>query len=106
MNTTRKIACLCFLSVIAACTPAGYYDSNGQYRSYGQSDSFRHEHALAGTPDANVYSEDRRPDYYEHDSGYIEENSGLNIPKAYLPPHGMCRVWFADRPLRNQPAVE
>jgi hypothetical protein len=105
MNTQCKIACLSLLSVMAACAPAGYYDSNGDYRSYGQSDSFRHEHALAGTPDANTYSEDRSG-YYDRDGNYVTEDSGVHIPRDYLPPRGMCRVWFAGRTLENQPAVE
>src|ERR1700722_5176133 len=104
MNSISKVACLSLVSVMAACAPAGYYDSNGEYRSYGQSDSFRHEHAMSDTPTPeDSYS---RSGYYDHDGNYVTEDSGLHIPRDYLPPRGMCRVWFADRPLGNQPAVE
>lgn len=105
MNTPCKMACLSLLSIIAACAPAGYYDSNGEYRSYGQSDSFRHEHAMAGTVHTHEDSYSHSG-YYDRDDNYVEEDSGLYIPREYLPPRGMCRVWFADRSLRDQPAVE
>jgi hypothetical protein len=112
MNRIYKISCLSLLSVMAACAPAGYYDSNGEYRSYGQSDGFRNEHAMAGTPDINnhpadtVYIPDNHVSYYDNDHHYTEEDSGIRIPRESFPPRGMCRVWFTDRPASSQPPVE
>jgi hypothetical protein len=117
MNITRKIVCRSLVSVMTACAPSGYYDSNGDYRSYGKSDSFRHDKAIAGTPTTDNYSSDNgsvttttvtytRPGYYDRNGYYIARDSGPHVSEEFLPPRGMCRVWFADRPATDQPQVE
>jgi len=108
MNLSRTIACLSLASVIASCTPAGYYDSNGEYRSYGSSDSFRHENAMAGTPVSHAYPDTTydRAGYYDRNGYYIARDNGPRVSDELFPPRGMCRIWFADRPADDQPRVE
>jgi len=104
---------------MSACEPSGYYDSNGQYRSYGASDSYRHDNAMGGTaptttvvtyPSNNApYNADgtfTRAGYYDHNGYYIAADSGPRIPEGYFPPRGMCRIWFTDRPAGAQPGIE
>ncbi len=109
MNIIRTITCLSLVSFMAACAPSGYYDSNGEYRSYGKSDSFRHGNAMAGTPNTNVYPAEvtySRAGYYDRNGYYIATDSGPRVPQSFFPPRGMCRVWFADRVANDQPRVE
>jgi len=109
MNITHIIACLSLASLVSACAPAGYYDSNGEYRSYGKSDSFRHDKPIAGTPTTQADPEDvtySRAGYYDRNGYYIAADSGPHVPDSFLPPRGMCRVWFTDRPIESQPPVE
>lgn len=120
-----SLALLASLSV-AACAPAGYYDSTGAYHSYGASDSYRtttprgNEPAPGGNGDRYYRSDDRdyrtapvttaviydRPGYYDYNGYYIASESGPEIPGRYFPPRGMCRVWFTDRPVSEEPPVE
>jgi len=118
MKTASKLLCLSLASFVAACAPSGYYDSNGVYRSYGQSDSYRHDRPM--TPPApaavNTYSDEvpvttttvtyTRPGYYDRNGYFIAANSGPRVPSDYFPPRGMCRVWFPERPAQYQPAIE
>jgi len=120
MNTLTKIGCLSLAALMAGCVPAGYYDSNGVYRSYGKSDSFRNEHAMAGTPETSTttYSDEyavapstttiiyTKPGYYDRNGYYIAADSGPHVPEDLFPPRGMCRVWFTDRAVSYQPPVE
>lgn len=117
MNIAHKIGCLSLISIMAACQPSGYYDSNGEYRSYGKSDSFNHNNAMAGTAAHDTYHSDTdnqtittvtysRPGYYDRNGYYIAEDSGPHVSPELLPPRGMCRVWFTDRPVSEEPAVE
>jgi hypothetical protein len=120
MRIFSTIACISLLAA-AACTPAGYYDSNGVYRSYGKSDSFRNDRPMSGTPNTPpdgvsndtyvapgttttttvVYT---RPGYYDYSGHYV--TSGPQVPPSYMPPQGMCRVWFPDREVQYQPGIE
>jgi len=117
MKLKLTLACLSLISIVAACTPAGYYDSNGEYRSYGKSDSYNHNHAMAGTaaPDTTeevvapastttvIYT---RPGYYDYNGYYIAGDNGPHVAEDYFPPRGMCRVWFTNRAPSEQPPVE
>lgn len=116
MNKVRTLACLSLVSAMAACAPAGYYDSNGDYRSYGKSDSFNHDKAIAGTPTTTTYVDEdepgtttviyKRAGYYDRNGYYISPNSGPRVAEDYFPPRGMCRVWFTDRAIADEPPVE
>lgn len=118
MKILTRIACSSLLlAMCASCAPAGYYDSNGEYRSYGASDSFRHENNMAGTPDTphHAYVEQpastttviyTRPGYYDSNGDYVTQSSVPRIAPSMQPPAGLCRVWFPERPARYQPAVE
>jgi len=55
MKACLKLLLISSCLLASACAPAGYYDSNGVYRSYGKSDSFRNDTVMAGTPTANYY---------------------------------------------------
>ena len=34
---------------------------------------------------------------------WADRRAGLRIPRAYLPPPGMCRLWYPNRRARKQP---
>ncbi len=117
MKIKSTLACLSLLSIVAACAPSGYYDSNGQYRSYGASDTYRNNHPMAGTAAESEYDEEHypatnttviytRPGYYDRNGYYIARDSGPHLSNDLLPPHGMCRVWCTDRPTSEEPPVE
>jgi hypothetical protein len=117
MNIKTKLMCFSLATLMGACAPAGYYDSNGVYRSYGQSDSYRHDRPMTPAPAAAVetYPSDTvetttiiytRPGYYDRNGDFIAANSGPRVPAEYFPPRGMCRVWFTGRPAQYQPAIE
>ncbi|MBZ0169118.1 hypothetical protein MELA_00164 [Candidatus Methylomirabilis lanthanidiphila] len=38
-----------------------------------------------------------------HGDYYRYESSLPNIPEGHLPPPGMCRIWYPDRPPGQQP---
>lgn len=121
MKISATFISLSLLMCSAACAPAGYYDANGDYRSYGKSDSYRtstvRDDGAPGNPDNHtayavpaqstttvIYD---RPGYYDSNGYYVSaDNFPTAVPKSMLPPRGMCRVWFADRPARYQPEVE
>ncbi len=54
LKTAAGMAALCGL--LASCAPSGYYDSNGQYRVYGASDSANHNTPQTATPAAAASS--------------------------------------------------
>ncbi len=129
------------LAVVAACAPAGYYDSTGVYHSYGASDAYRtntprDNSAVPGTVQAAPYQSTPggyqpapagysnegynsypnqapantvtydRPGFYDYNGYYISADSSPSVPTNFLPPDGMCRIWFSDRSLSDEPPVE
>lgn len=123
MNIRTTFLCLSFITAMTACAPAGYYDSNGEYRSYGKSDSYRHNTAMGSTPPSNAYYDRTyydnsgrdvttttvtysRPGYYDQNGYYISERDGPRVPEDFFPPRGMCRIWIANRSMDDQPAIE
>jgi hypothetical protein len=114
MNDFTKLA-LASCLLAGACAPSGQYDSNGTYHAYGNSDSYRNEHAMANDAPADYYSAVpagtttvvySRPGYYDYNGYYITGDNGPSVPHNLLPPRGLCRVWFTDRPEDRQPPVE
>jgi hypothetical protein len=126
MRITTTVSLFALLGCVAACAPAGYYDSTGAYHSYGASDSYRtntprdnnpppggdrtyydnNNGAYAAHPDSTTTVIYERPGYYDSNGYYISPSDGPGVPKRYLPPAGMCRVWFTDRPVSEEPPVE
>jgi len=113
MRTVISLACISLLSLLSACaTPdAGYYDANGNWIANNPNNA-NHSHAPlpGGTHDyrddnSSAYTYDRRG-YYDYNGYYIDQNGGLSVPQDMFPPRGMCRVWFTQRDLVNQPPVE
>lgn len=101
------------LSLAACGTPdGGYYDANGNYIPTDTPHNMQQDQhsPLPGGPrtyygQAPYYKYDRAG-YYDRNGYYIERNSGFEVPDNMFPPRGMCRVWFVERALVDQPAVE
>ncbi len=121
MKLVTALTSLTLLTLTCACQPAGYYDSNGEYHTYGRSDTYRHDKAIADAPSdetGTYYAESStasptttviydRAGYYDRNGYYISPNRGpRGVPADFLPPRGMCRMWFSDRRLDDQPPVE
>ena len=136
MSIKKTIACLSVLTALAACndTGSGYYDSRGNYHYSGANqdaysadtsknapykdneDNFYVDHSAVRGDPAKVsgYRRDidpevspyKRSGYYDSHGYYIAANSGPNIPRAYFPKKGQCRVWFIDRQPSEQPPIE
>lgn len=119
------LACLTMLS---ACGDPnrGYYDANGNYvpppnatsdaqrthapdpghtDKYGYRDHYRDHGVVKRTTVTTTYTYDR-PGYYDYYGDYTSFSGDLNAPAELFPPRGMCRVWFPERAIENQPAVE
>lgn len=121
MRILPSLACLSLLSLLAACDEPsrGYYDESGRYiyNSSNSSAPFQHDvttrdHARNDAAyhharrDEGTYTYDRRG-YYDYEGTYSATyNNGMTVPSTMFPGRGLCRVWFADRTLSNQPAVE
>jgi len=41
-----------------------------------------------------------------HDGTLADADTGPNVPSAFFPPSGMCRIWLADLPASHEPPVE
>ncbi len=117
MKIAATLASLAAVTLMSACVPAGYYDSSGEYRSYGKSDSYNHNVPMAATPPSttHVYYDEPaptttiiydRPGVYDRNGYYLSTDSGPTVPDDFFPPRGMCRVYFQDRPLSEQPPIE
>ncbi len=111
------LACVSMASLLAACdTPnGGYYDANGNYVATDTPYNAKRAHAPmpGGNPDyradrAAAYNDNHynRRGYYDYNGYYMAKDSGLNVPADMFPPRGMCRVWFTDRALSDQPGIE
>lgn len=113
MRVLPKMACMPLAILLSACVPSDvYYDDNGNYvPPPNATTQAQRIHAPNPGMDRNDsyysrhYSYDRAG-YYDSNGYIIEEDDSLNIPGGMLPPRGMCRVWFADRSLKNQPRIE
>ena len=133
MRIAIKLACLSLVTALAACGPDGYYDSRGHYHTGSATDSSQYDgvhmdryghseenyyvdnsavkgdsagvigYDRAKDPDVVTY---KRSGYYDRNGYYIATDSGPNVPRAYFPPRGMCRVWFMDRMAVDQPPIE
>jgi hypothetical protein len=111
-TTIRLLSSVALLTLISACgTPnGGYYDHNGNYiatdtpRNMQDSTSV-HPPLPGGVDDTDDYHYTRRG-YYDYNGYYIPKDSGLSVPADMFPPRGMCRVWFTNRPLEQQPSIE
>ncbi|GEM_PF-3077413 len=114
---------LSVVSLLAACGPSGgYYDANGNYVSSGPADYPSQERYSAHPPRDNdfyanrPYADDRYPEYaapydktpYHTNTPYSDpvRNNSIVVPENMVPPAGMCRVWFTQRPAAHQPKVE
>jgi hypothetical protein len=47
-----------------------------------------------------------RAGLYDARGIYVAPGSGPAVPASMMPPEGLCRIWFANRPLQNQPGIE
>jgi len=119
MRNIISLACISLM--LSACgTPSdGYYDANGNWIPYNRYNEEAHAHSpLPGGPhpDYNdnppvytttttTYTYDR-PGYYDYNGYYIARDAGPAIPPGMFPPRGMCRVWFTDRAIADQPPIE
>jgi hypothetical protein len=119
MRSLTLLACLSLSSLAGCGTPSdGYYDANGNWIAYNRYNQEAHAHsplpggtqpptddsAVTTTVTTYTYSYDR-PGYYDY-KGYYVSASNPNVPLDMFPPRGMCRVWFPDRDVDDQPAVE
>jgi hypothetical protein len=127
----KKLFALSLLCSLAACGPSpdGYYDEAGNFHSYTTNHSPRaplpagHDIVTGSNGDNyHYYDHDpypvgnrssttvtrtyvyERPGYYDYNGYYVGRWAG--VPRSYMPPRGMCRVWFTDRDYADEPAVE
>ena len=129
MKKTTILACVSLAALLSACGPSGYYDSRGNwhvdnvandydhpYNGYSGDDNYVVDHSAARGDSSKVAGYDHRLDpdhapyhrvgFYDRNGYYITTENGPRIPHSYLPPRGMCRIWFLDRPAPEQPPVE
>lgn len=119
MRCLAIAGCISVASLLAACgTPdGGYYDKNGNYVPTDTPHNIQenaHSPMPGGNPNAeydrehdrSAYPRYKRRGYYDYNGYYISRDSGLDVPSDMFPPRGMCRVWFVDRVLADQPEVE
>lgn len=119
MRTFATVACLSTVLLTACGMPEqGYYDANGNYipQTNITHDAQRN---MAPNPSANTgdYYADRRNGrydepanykrrgYYDYNGYYVTVDNSA-VPVDMFPPRGMCRVWFVERSVENQPAIE
>lgn len=114
--TRTAIVCLSLFSILGACSANnGYYDAKGNYissrSSYNTNDDrtgrTHHEDTThTDDDDHSEYSHYDHRGYYDRNGDYITKKNGLNVPENMFPPRGMCRVWFANRRVSEQPDIE
>jgi len=123
MRKFTSLACLSLVSLLSACgTPNdGYYDKNGNFipNNPQRKGAANHAPLPGGTYDERYTGDPAvsrttvttttrydRPGYYDEYGYYRTMEGGWKVPADMFPPRGMCRVWFRDRPLADQPPVE
>ena len=111
------IACLSLVTLLAACGSPNNprYDANGQpvasMPDYPSNKAQRQINCDYGY-DNDYYAtrRDQRDNptlYHDYDrNGQPIHRTGQPIPENMLPPRGMCRIWFTQRNLAEQPSVE
>lgn len=110
MRPLPALACLSLVALLAACGQSdGYYDANGdyRYRTDNSSPPFEHDVTLRdhARNDSRARAYDRRG-YYDFNGNYVDRyEDGMSVPASMFPPRGMCRVWFVDRDLADQPPI-
>jgi hypothetical protein len=118
-RTLTAIACLSLVSMLAACgnPNEGYYNSSGKFIDTSHNGTLQPRPPVMGIAPQNArnesyperYSDDvryTRRGYYDYNGYYMAKDSGLNVPVDMFPRRGMCRVWFTDRDMLEQPSVE
>lgn len=106
------LACVSAASLLAACgTPnGGYYDQYGNYNPTGSPYKVKEDkHSPLPGGTTRPYDEIRysRAGYYDYNGYYLDRRyDNLRVPDDMLPPRGMCRVWFVERSLEDQPSIE
>ena len=125
MRTVSSLVCISLVSLLSACgTPDdGYYDHAGNWiannpnnanRSHAplpggtrnsQDSAYDNDYPATTTTTVTTYNYDRRG-YYDDNGNYIGRNSDFTVPQELFPPRGMCRVWFTDREVDDQPGIE
>lgn len=107
------LSCVSIVSLLAACgsPDGGYYDAGGNWvgtdTSYGK--SYPDSKVTHGyRRDRDNYGDNRysRRGYYDREGYYVERDGSMNVPDDMFPPRGMCRVWFTNRSVSDQPGVE
>lgn len=119
--TLKLLICSSLVSLLAACgTPDnGYYDANGKYNVSASPHNAKKSLAYPTSGKSNdeyyARTDDRtnqgnysyeRVGYYDQNGNFIDRQSGFNVPEDMFPPKGMCRVWFTQRSVAEQPAIE
>ena len=107
----KTITMMVLCGALAACDPMpdGYYDAAGNFHATSLNRSASHpplpggRDIVTGTDGSGHYVYDRAG-YYDYSGYYV--GRGPDVPRRYLPPRGMCRIWFIDRDYRYQPPVE
>lgn len=111
MRYSKLILSLFVLFTLADCSAPerGHYDANGMWvpasNATTEAQRIHSPDSASMTPpnyeyDNNGYYHSRK--YYSGaDNGYA-----FSVPMDYLPPRGMCRVWFMNRTPEHQPSIE
>lgn len=114
MRKLMLLTSAALLSLLSACgTPdAGYYDANGNYIPNNPYNRNAHDHAPLPGGTHQPYDERAvtyhydRPGYYDRNGYYIARDKGPTVSEDMFPPRGMCRVWFPERAVIDQPGIE
>lgn len=134
MKLTKSIACLSLVAALAACDGSnndGYYDSLGNWHqsstreastrkgfsgetykgnNYYTDNSARRGDSAKVTDYDRVQDRDRmafkKAGYYDYYGHYVTTRDVPYVARSYFPPRGMCRVWFQDLDVDEQPPVE
>lgn len=121
-RTSSKFSCIIVLLLLTACGEPmnGYYDSKGNFVSTEMQNNTNNTPRYIGSvrnDEKYARSQDRRNHrrlhpqydrlgYYDHTGHYVADDGILNVPENMFPPRGMCRIWFVERPVAEQPGIE